>query len=661
MANCSFITSTEARNIARNDTLIWEEICAVQTQILAGIDSNVYSIIVDDATPFTATSSILSVTVDPTGGSNYDPVVATATIDANGTGGTGATLIPIVTGTTVTSFNITAAGTGYTPISVTATLAAPSDLTDAQDETNYDNVGGDGQYTAGLGYAVGDVITLSESSTVTVAGGGIIDAGQRVLIAAQTSAADYDNVPQNGTFTAGGSYAINDVITLSDGTTITVDTLSGSAVATFTVTTSSTASTASLTQRVQLSTTGAGVGFSLTPGTANETAVGAVSLFDVASAGVVPFFLGTTLIQSTIASGGVGGTVAIGTGFQLIPSANNVSPTTGGTGAILTPIETSGAITSVVVNNPGISYTDGTPVTFSGTNGTGATAVVRSTGVGGDILAVTVTTPVTGYETVNPLVVVVTPDPAATPALAFAGTVTLETSIQATFTVDVAGGVVTAVNVTNPGAGYADGTGFTFLLVSTAGGGDGAAEITYDVVNGAVTNPSVSVAGTTYVNGAGQTVAVSDAPEPVGAISGISIQEGGQGYADLLPTISVVDSTGSGATFTTAVAGGALTAVNVILGGSGYSASPTMTVIAAPTSSGSGATVTPLIGTSFVSTSPPNNTPTDFYNVVAGLTSDAVITDQIQFIVDYFTSLGYNIRVQTNSATTNTIQWQIIW
>jgi len=649
MANCSFIQATEARNIARNNTLIWEEICEIQSQILVGIDANVYNILVDDGTPFTATSSILSVLVT-TGGTGYDIAVATATIDANGTGGTGAAVVPVVTGTTITSFTVTTPGSGYTPVSVTAALAAPSDLTDAQDETNYDNAGGDGQYTAGLGYAEGDVVTLSESSTVTVAAGGIIDAGQRVLIAAQ------DETNYGGNFTGGSGYVVSDTITLSDGSVITVDTVSSGVITEFTVTTSSTASTATATQRVQLNTSGNGVGFSLTSIGGNETIVGAVSLFDVASAGVWPFFLGSTLIQSSIVTGGVGGTIAIGTGFQLIPSANNVSPTTGGTGAILTPIETNGTITSVVVNNPGISYTDGTPVTLSHPSGTGATAVVSSTGVGGNILAVTITAAGTGYETVNPLVVVTPPDPAATPALAFAGTVTMATSTQATFTVDVAAGIVTAVNVTNPGAGYADGTGFTFLLVSTAGGGDGAAQITYDVVNGAVTNESVSIGGTTYVNGAGQTVAVSDAPEPVGAISGISIQEGGQGYADLYPTVTVLDPTGDGAIFTTNIAAGALTAVNVVAGGAGYTQTPTPTILNSDGTVNNTAVLAFTVGTNTWGT-----TPVDYYNVLAGLDSDVVISDQIQYVLDYFTSLGYNIRAQTNSATANTMQWSILW
>ena len=81
---------------------------------------------------------------------------------------------------------------------------------------------------------------------------------------------------------------------------------------------------------------------------------------------------------------------------------------------------------------------------------------------------------------------------------------------NASLTVDVAATAVTAVTVVDGGVGYTDGVGFTVLLTTTAGGGNGLAEITYDVVSGVVGNASVSVAGSTYDDGAGQ--AVTDFP-----------------------------------------------------------------------------------------------------------------------------------------------------
>ena len=86
---------------------------------------------------------------------------------------------------------------------------------------------------------------------------------------------------------------------------------------------------------------------------------------------------------------------------------------------------------------------------------------------------------------------------------------------KAAMTVDVAAGVVTAVAITNAGAGYVDGVGYTLTLLSTAGGGDGTAVLSYDVVSGAVTNAAVDVGGTTYTDGLAQSVQEIPSPEPV--------------------------------------------------------------------------------------------------------------------------------------------------
>ena len=568
MANCSFLKATDARNSARNNTLIWTEICEVQQAILAAIDSNQYSTIVNDGTPFTTLQSISGATISAPG-TNYDIVTATATIDANNTGGTSAVIAPVVTGSTITSFTVTNGGSGYTPVSATAALAAPSNLTDAQDETNYDGVGGDGTFTAGDSYFVGEVITLSDSSTATVdaiAGTGF------VTIAAQDET-NYDNVGANGTFTAGSGYAISDTITLSDGTVITVDTLSGSAVATFTVTSSSTSKLATGIQRVQLSTSGSGVGFSLTTGTNNETAVGTVTQFTIASPGAVPFFLGAALQQ--------GSTTGIGASFTITPATNNVAALVGGVGGTLTPIVTGGVITNVVINTPGTGYISGTPVTISHPSGVGFTGNVSSVGGGGEILAITITAAGSGYETLNPL-----------------------------------------VTVTHP---Y--GQDFSGVVTQTGG-----------------------------------------------VITGISIQNGGVLYGNVYPTVTVSDATGSGAVITvTGVAAGAITSVQVANGGSGYSQTAAAIVspaagdggndldgnpllYAAYSPAGSGATLALTADTNTFGTDP-----LDYYSVFAGQATDVVIADQIQYVLDYFDALGYNIRAQVNPATGNTLQWQIIW
>lgn len=565
MADNIFITATEARNIARNNTLIWTEISEVQTQILAAIDANTFSIIVNDGTPMTSTQSILSVAVTA-GGTGYNSLVATAVINDGGTGGTGALVTPVVTGTIITGFTVDAGGSGYVPVDVTATISAPSDIKDAQDETNYDGVGGDGTFNGGADFAVNDTITLSESSVITV--DAVTSVGV-ITIAAQNET-NFDGAGNNGTFVGGDgvgstAYVVNDTIRLNDGSLITVDAIAGNGnVTQFTITSSSTARFTSPGTLTQIGSSGSGSGFTLTTGTNNETTVGVVTQFTVTSPGATPFFFPAILFQST--------TTGIGTGLTLTPAANNINALSGGTGALLTPIEAAGNITNVIINVPGTGYLVGAPIIFTHPNGVNAAAQVSAVGSGGEITAITITNNGSGYQQAVATVTVTAPG-GLTPALEFAGTVT------------TTGGVVT----------------------------------------------------------------------------GISIQEGGSGYAPLGPPAVITDPTGANAVLAVTEVAGVITAIDVTSGGSGYTA-PIVVIdgdaepLLPSITGGTGATATATAGSNTFGT-----TPSDFNDVLTNQTTDAVILDQITFVSDYFTSLGYNIRAQTNSATTNTMQWQIIW
>jgi len=111
-------------------------------------------------------------------------------------------------------------------------------------------------------------------------------------------------------------------------------------------------------------------------------------------------------------------------------------------------------------------------------------------------------------------------------------------------TVDVVGGVVTAVTNVSNGTGYIDGTGFTITLATTAGGGDGAATLGYDVANGEVINVTVTNGGTGYVDGSG--VAVTDAPvsvnnNPGHTANGIAVEYTSMMFGESLA--EVVEST----------------------------------------------------------------------------------------------------------------------
>jgi len=50
-----------------------------------------------------------------------------------------------------------------------------------------------------------------------------------------------------------------------------------------------------------------------------------------------------------------------------------------------------------------------------------------------------------------------------------------------------------------------------------------------------------------------------------------------------------------------------------------------------------------------------------YYNVWNGVTTDAAKLDQMNYVKDYFTNLGYAVNVVTNVTNNTSIQWNISW
>jgi hypothetical protein len=330
----------------------------------------------------------------------------------------------------------------------------------------------------------------------------------------------------------------------------------------------------------------------------------------------------------------------------------------GGTEAVLTPIVSSaGVITNVVINSPGTGYLLNQPILFTHPSGTGAVATITALNGSQGIDNITVSNGGSGYETQVAEIAITHPT-----GVDFEGVVQVQAT-EAILTITANGGNITNVTLIDGGAGYVNGTGFTFTItdVTLAGNSDGV--IAYDVVNGAITNPTISSVGSGYVNA---TVAVNsyDVPDPTGTVAGVSIQNGGSLYAPVYPYIVVSDVSGTGAQINvTGVSAGAITSIQLADGGAGYSdgnnaGETNASVLIYNSDDIQNNTATITLGkdaTSFGVDS------TDYYSVLSGQATDAVIADQIQYVLDYFTALGYNIRAQVNPATGNTLQWQIIW
>lgn len=226
---------------------------------------------------------------------------------------------------------------------------------------------------AGTKYRVGDILSLSggtgTAATVTLT---------RVKpINAQTQTS-YDNSPTTeGSFVGGTGHANADVITLADGTTITVVANAGGVVTQFTV--NSAASTGSTTNGAtiaQASTTGSGIGFTLTLDTDTQ-ALHTVTLTTAGSYSAVHTDIAN--VATTGSATGTGATFSIdyevdslviadaGAGYSSVTFTISGG---GGTGATATGTVSAGAVTGTTVTAPGNNFTGIPSVAVSAPNAT---------------------------------------------------------------------------------------------------------------------------------------------------------------------------------------------------------------------------------------------------------------------------------------------------
>jgi hypothetical protein len=50
-----------------------------------------------------------------------------------------------------------------------------------------------------------------------------------------------------------------------------------------------------------------------------------------------------------------------------------------------------------------------------------------------------------------------------------------------------------------------------------------------------------------------------------------------------------------------------------------------------------------------------------YYKAYYGVTSDPSLVDQVDYVTQYFTNLGYSVKVRENALTQDTITWNISW
>jgi len=50
-----------------------------------------------------------------------------------------------------------------------------------------------------------------------------------------------------------------------------------------------------------------------------------------------------------------------------------------------------------------------------------------------------------------------------------------------------------------------------------------------------------------------------------------------------------------------------------------------------------------------------------YYNVWNSISTDATTLDQLNYVKDYFTNLGYGVNIVTDPGSNTTLQWNISW
>ena len=279
-----------------------------------------------------------------------------------------------------------------------------------------------------------------------------------------------------------------------------------------------------------------------------------------------------------------------GAGYTSVPTVTFMGG--GGSGAAATAVvDTNNVVTGLLLTNAGTGYTSAPTIVIGGP-GTGATATA------------TIATAGSGYSSTNP------------PAVTITGTGT-----GATATAVVAGGLVTGIIVTNPGVGYTSVPTVTIAPPAGTGQQAQAAATITTPGSGYTSAPTVTIAAPVNIasgNGYGLVVSAQDQfgnvdttfngpvtlePSGGGLLRGddkvglVTIQSGGTGYSSANPptvTFGAPPAGGTRATGTAVVsAGGAVTGVNIINPGSGYTTPPTITFTSNP---GTGASALVTLG-----------------------------------------------------------------
>lgn len=282
-----------------------------------------------------------------------------------------------------------------------------------------------------------------------------------------------------------------------------------------------------------------------------------------------------------------------------------------------------GNITQVTVTDGGLGYQP-LPATLSVSSLAGADAELQPlVNYAGNIVSVNIVSGGLGYTTSDSVIATRAVEPNA----AYVDAVFLITSVSVI-------GEILSVIVLNPGSGYQDSVA-TVNIVSAI-------------------NPPIP-----YPLGTGFQASVLT--DLLGTVTGVVISNPGYGYSAMNPYL-VISDPGTGATTQVTLTGAEIQntvgSISVLTSGTNYTQLATGEVLNPSTV---GIPDTPAEVSIVVSNNTYGTTPSLYWQVWAGVATNKPISAQLNSVLTYFKSLGYTILIQTNPATTNTIQWKICW
>lgn len=490
------------------------------------------------------------------GGSGYTST-PTVSLDA----GSGGVAAPVVAGGAIAGFEVLNGGAGY--------VTAPKVRL----------VGGGGTNAAAQAFITNGVVTRV---VVTNAGTGYTSAPQVVFFDGSGSGAEA-NALINGlsaisVMNAGAGYLVPPKVVVSSGAGATAAPITIDATGGITAINVSTGGSGyGLPPRVEIvDTSGSGFGAAatatLTTGVTGFSVTNPGSGYTSAPTVTLTGGGGTGATAAAIISGSVvTGTLSVTTGGAGYAPNPLVLFTGTGTGAAGTAT-ISGSVVSLTVSNGGSGYSAVPTVALVGGGGGGATATAS---LGLTNASFTVTN-VPELPNGNPATIPTLYSAAPTVAIVGGG----GTGATATATLD-ANGLVTGIQITNPGTGYTTAPTVTLSggTVSRPGTNPTA---TANAVNFTVSGLTITNAGSGYAQNPAVTFTGGGGAGTVatalirGAITSVQITNGGSGYS-AAPTISFADSVGTGAVGPATTINAAVINLQILTPGSGYSSAPSVT------------------------------------------------------------------------------------